>query len=36
MVAGRIRQVVVLNNNNCMGIGSARLSIGHLKQVVVL
>ena len=34
--AGYIRQVVVLNNNNCMGIGLGGLSIAYLRQVVVL
>ena len=34
-VAGRIRQVVVLYNNDCMEIGSGGLSIGRLIRVVV-
>ena len=34
--AGRVRQVVVLHNNDCMGNGLGRLSTGHLSQVVVL
>ena len=36
MVAGRIRQVVILYSNNCMGLSSGRLSVGRLRQVVVL
>ena len=35
MVAGRVRQVVVLYSNDCMGIGLGELSIGRLKEVVV-
>ena len=36
VVAGHIRQVVVLHSNGCMGICLGGLSIGCLKQVVVL
>ena len=36
VVAGRVRQVVLLNSNDCMGIGLERLSLGRLRQVVVL
>ena len=36
MVAGHDRQVVVLHSNDCMGIGLGGLSIGYLRQVVVL
>ena len=36
VVAGRIRQVVVLYSNNCMGFCLGGLSLGRLKQVVVL
>ena len=32
MVAGRVRQVVVLYSNDCMGIGMGSLSIGHLRR----
>ena len=31
MVAGRIRQVVVLYSNNFMGLGLGGHSIGHLR-----
>ena len=31
MVAGRVRQVVVLYSNDCMGICLGGLSIGRLK-----
>ena len=34
MVASRVRQVVVLYSNGCMGIGLGGLSIGHLIEVV--
>ena len=36
MVAGCIRQVVVLYSNNCMGICLGGRSTGHLKEVVIL
>ena len=36
LVAGRIGQVVVLYSNGCMGICLGRLSIGHLRWVVIL
>ena len=36
VVAGRVRQLVVLYSNNCMGICFGGLSIGRLRQVVVL
>ena len=36
VVAGRIRQVVFLYSNDCMGICLGRLSVGRLRQVVVL
>ena len=36
LVAGRVRQVVVLYSNNCMGICLGELSIGRLRRVVVL
>ena len=36
VVAGCVRQMVILYSNNCMGICLGRLSIGHLRQVVVL
>ena len=36
VVAGCIRQVVVLHSNNCMGICMGGLSIGCLRQVVIL
>ena len=32
VVTGRIRQVVVLYSNNCIGIGLGRLSIGRLNR----
>ena len=35
VVAGRIKQVVVLYSNDCMGTGFGRLSIGRLTEVVV-
>ena len=35
IVAGRVRQAVVLYSNNCMGIGLGGLSIGHLIEVVL-
>ena len=35
MVAGRVRQVVVLYSNNCMRICLGRLRIGHLTEVVI-
>ena len=36
MVAGCVRQVVVLYSSNCMGICLGGLSIGRLRRVVVL
>ena len=33
---GRVRQVVVLYINNCIGICLSELCIGHLREVVVL
>ena len=36
VVAGRVRQVVVLYSNDCMGICLGGLSIGRLRRVVVL
>ena len=36
MVAGRVKQVIVMNSYNCMGIHLGGLSIGGLNQVVVL
>ena len=36
MVAGRVRQVVVLYSSNCIGICLGGLSIGRLRRVVVL
>ena len=36
MVAGRVREVVVLNSNKGMGIFLGALSVGRLRQVVVL
>ena len=36
VVAGRVRQVVVLYSNDCMGICWGGLSIGRLRRVVVL
>ena len=36
MVAGCIRQVVILYSNDCMGIGLGGLSIGCLRRVVIL
>ena len=35
VVAGRVRQVVVLYSNDCMGICSGGPSIGRLIEVVV-
>ena len=35
MVGSRVRQVVVLYSNNCMGIFLGRLSIAGLTEVVV-
>ena len=35
MVAGRVRQVVVLYSNDCMGICLGGLSTGCLIEVVV-
>ena len=36
MVAGPVRQVVVLYSNDCMVIGLGGFSIGRLRRVVVL
>ena len=36
MVAARVRQVVVLYSNDCMGICLGLLSIARLRRVVVL
>ena len=36
MVAGRVKQVVVLYSNDCTGIRWGGLSIGRLRRVVVL
>ena len=36
VVAGRVRQVVVLYSKDCMGIGMGGLNIGRLRRVVVL
>ena len=36
VVAGRVRQVVVLYSNNCMGVCLGGLSIGRLRRVVAL
>ena len=36
VVAGHVRQVVIKDSNDCMGICLGGLSIGHLRQVVVL
>ena len=36
VVAGRVRQVVVLYSNDCMGICLGRLSTGRLRLVVIL
>ena len=36
VVAGRIKQVVVLDSNDCMAICLGALSIGCLRRVVVL
>ena len=36
VVAGRVRQLIVLCSNNCMGICSGGPSIGRLRRVVVL
>ena len=36
MVTGRVRQVVVLNSNDYMGICLGGLSIGRLRRMVVL
>ena len=36
VIAGCIRQVVVLYSNDCMGICLGRLSIGCFRQVIVL
>ena len=36
MVAGCVRQVVVLYRNVCMGIGLGGLNVGRFRQAVVL
>ena len=36
VVAGRVKQVVVLYSNDCTGICWGGLSIGRLRRVVVL
>ena len=36
MVAGRVKQVVVLCSNDCIEICWGRLNIGRLRRVVVL
>ena len=36
VVAGRVRQVVVLYSNDCSEICSGGLSIGRLRRVVIL
>ena len=36
VVAGRVRQMVVLHSNDCTGICLSGLSIGRLRRVVVL
>ena len=36
VITGCVRQVVVLHSNDCMGICMGGLSIGRLRQVVVL
>ena len=36
VVAGRVKQVVVLYSNNCTGIHLSGLSIGHFRRAVVL
>ena len=36
VVAGRVRQVVGLYSNNCVGIGLGGVRIGCLRRVVVL
>ena len=36
VVAGRVRQMVVLHSNDGIGIYLGRLSIGRLRRVVVL
>ena len=36
VVAGRVKQVVVLYSNDCTGIRWGGLSIGRLRRVVVL
>ena len=36
VVAGRVRQVVVLYSNGCLGIGLGRLRTGCLRRVVIL
>ena len=36
VVAGRVRHVVVLHSNDCMGSCMGGLSTGRLRQVVIL
>ena len=36
MVAGRVKQVVALYSNDCMGIRLGELNIGSPRRVVVL
>ena len=35
VVAGHVRQVVILYSNDCMGIFLGGLSVGHLRRVVI-
>ena len=36
VVAGHVKQLIVLHSNDCMGICLGGLSIGRLRQVVIL
>ena len=36
VVAGRVKQVIVIYSNDCTGIRLGGLGIGHLNEVVVL
>ena len=36
VVAGRVRQVIILHSNNCREIGLGGLSLGRLRRMVVL
>ena len=36
VIAGCVEKVVILNSNDCIGIGLGGLSIGPLRRVVVL